>query len=69
MDILKELADTFLILIRCGTTFRVVYCFVMKGTDEENEKAYKKKIRNVIIFYILAECCYVIKDLITNYYA
>lgn len=68
MDILKELAETFLILIRCGTAFRVVYCFIMIGTDEENEKAYKRKMRNVIIFYILAECCYLVKDLITIYY-
>ncbi len=68
MDIIKELADAFLILIRCGSAFRVVYCFVMIGTDEETEKAYKKKIWNVIIFYILAECCYIIKDLVFSYY-
>ncbi|WP_273327804.1 mercury transporter [Vallitalea guaymasensis] len=68
MDILKELSSVFLILIRCGTVLRVVYCFVMMGTDEELEKAYKKKIRNVIVFYILAESCYAIKDVITNYY-
>ncbi len=68
MDIIKELTNAFLILIRSGTVFRVVYCFVMMGSDEENEKAYKKKIWNVIIFYILAESCYAIKDLITKYY-
>ncbi|QUH31109.1 mercury transporter [Vallitalea guaymasensis] len=68
MDMIKELSDAFLILIRSGTVFRVIYCFVMMGTDEENEKAYKKKIRNVIVFYILAESCYVIKDLVTKYY-
>lgn len=34
MDILKELSSVFLILIRSGTVFRVVYCFVMMGTDE-----------------------------------
>lgn len=68
MDILKELSSVFLILIRSGTVLRVVYCFVMMGTDEELEKAYKKKIRNVIVFYVLAESCYVIKDVITSYY-
>jgi hypothetical protein len=41
----------------------------MMGTDEELEKAYKKKIKNIIVFYILAESCYVIKDVITSYYA
>jgi hypothetical protein len=68
MDIIKELSDVLLILIRSGTVLRVVYCFVMMGSDEENEKAYKKKIRNIIIFYILAESCYIIKDLIATYY-
>lgn len=68
MDVLKELSSVFLILIRSGTVLRVVYCFVMMGTDEELEKTYKKKIRNVIVFYVLAESCYVIKDVITIYY-
>ncbi|WDV44082.1 mercury transporter [Clostridiaceae bacterium M8S5] len=68
MDILKELSNVLLILIRSGTVFRVVYCFIMMGTDEENEKVYKKRIRNEIIFYILAECCYLVKDLVTIYY-
>lgn len=68
MDLLKELSDAFLILIRVGVVLRVVYCFILMGANEEDEKAYKKKIRNIIIFYILAESCYAIKDMMFSYY-
>ncbi|WP_079492891.1 mercury transporter [Maledivibacter halophilus] len=68
MDLIKELSDAFLILIRVGVTLRVVYCFILMGANEEDESAYKKKIRNIIIFYILAESCYAIKDLMFTYY-
>lgn len=68
MDTIVDLQSLFLILIRAGTAMRVVYCFVMMGTDEENEKAYKRKIKSIITFYILAECCYIIKDLMMKYY-
>ena len=68
MDVIKELADAFLVLIRAGTVMRVVYSFVMLSSNEDEEKSYKKKIRNVIIFYILAELSYAIKDMMLDYY-
>ena len=68
MEIIKELSDAFLILIRAGTLMRIVYSFVMMSSNEDEEKSYKKKIRNVLIFYILAELSYVIKDIMFDYY-
>jgi len=66
--VIKELADAFLVIIRAGTVMRVVYSFVMLSSNEDEEKSYKKKIRNVIIFYILAELSYAIKDMMFDYY-
>ena len=68
MEIIKELSDAFLVLIRAGTLMRIVYSFVMMSSNEDDEKSYKKKIRNVLIFYILAELSYVIKDIMFDYY-
>lgn len=68
MDTIKELSDAFLILIRAGTIMRVVYSFVMLSSNEDEEKSYKKKIRNVMIFYVLAELSYAIKDMMFDYY-
>lgn len=68
MDILKDLALAFIILIRVGAILRVVYCFISMGADEEQSKTYKKRIKNTIIFYIMAECIWIIKDLVLDYY-
>jgi hypothetical protein len=40
----------------------------MMTSNEDEEKSYKKKIRNVMIFYILAELSYSIKDIMFDYY-
>jgi hypothetical protein len=68
MDILKELALAFIMLIRSGAVLRIVYCFICMGTDEEQSTTYKKRIRNSIVFYIMAECVWLIKDLVMGYY-
>lgn len=68
METIKEMSEVFLNLIRAGTVMRVVYCFVMMSSNEDEEKSYKKKIANIIIFYILAELSYYIKDLMFEYY-
>lgn len=68
MDILKELALAFIMLIRSGAVLRTIYCFICIGADEEQSATYKKRIRNTITFYIMAECVWVIKDLVMSYY-
>lgn len=68
MDILKDLALAFIMLIRIGAGLRVVYCFISMGADEEQSGTYNKRIRNTIIFYIMAECVWMIKDLVMSYY-
>jgi hypothetical protein len=68
MDILKDLALAFIMLIRIGAILRIIYCFICMGADEEQSGTYKKRIRNTIIFDIMAECVWVIKDLVMNYY-
>ncbi len=68
MSTIKELSDVFLVLIRAGTLMRVVYSLIMLSTNEDEEKSYKKKIRNVIAFYIIAELSYAIKDMMFDYY-
>jgi len=68
MDILKELALAFIMLIRIGAVLRIVYCFIYIGVDEEQSSSYKKRIKNTIVFYIMAECVWLIKDLALSYY-
>ena len=68
MDLLKQMADAFIMLIRVGAIFRVVYCFVRMGTNEEEAIMYKKRVRNTVVFYVIAECIWQIKELVLGYY-
>ena len=68
MVTLEELAQAIIIFIRLGCVFRFIYCMVcLSGADEEAGK-YKKRARNVVLFYILAESIWQVKELILYYY-
>lgn len=68
MDLIKEMADAFIMLIRVGAVFRVVYCLIRMGAAEEEGSLFKKRAKNVVIFYILAECIWQIKEIVLGYY-
>jgi hypothetical protein len=68
MDLLKQMADAFVMLIRAGAVFRVVYCLVRMGMNEEESAMYKKRARNTVVFYIISECIWQIKELVLGYY-
>ena len=69
MDTLNQIILALKVaVIPAGVLFRVVYCFIKMVYDEEASASYKKKIKNTIIFGIMAELCFVIKDLIVSYY-
>ena len=68
MDLIKQMADAFIMLIRVGAVFRVVYCFVRMGMNEDEAAMYKKRVRNTVVFYVIAECIWQIKELVLGYY-
>lgn len=69
METLYEIISLLrVILIPLGVTFRVVFCFVKMIYDEDAQTTYKRKIKNTILFGIIAELLIVIIDLIQNYY-
>ncbi|WP_367398241.1 mercury transporter [Paenibacillus sp. MSJ-34] len=65
---MDELAQAIILLIRLGCVARFIYCMVrLSGADEESAQ-YKKRTRNVILFYVLAESIWQIKEIILFYY-
>ena len=68
MKIVEELSYALIILIRAGAVLRIIYCFICMGSDEEQSITYKKRIRNTLIFYVMAESCWIIKDIVMSYY-
>lgn len=69
MELIKEMADAFVMLIRVGAGLRVVYCFIRMGASEDESAMYKKRAKNTLVFYILAESIWQIKDLVLGYYS
>lgn len=68
MELVKEMADAFTLLIRVSAGLRIVYCFIRIGASEDEGAIFKKRAKNVVIFYILAESIWQIKELVLNYY-
>ena len=69
MDVLNEIISLLRItIIPLGVTFRVVFCLVKMIYDEEAQSTYKKKIKNTIIFGIIAELIFVVLDIMQSYY-
>jgi len=68
MDLIKQMADIFVMLIRAGAAMRLVYCLIRMGTSDEESSMYKKRARNTIVFYVLAESIWQLKDLVLGYY-
>lgn len=65
---LEELAQAIIVLIRLGCVCRFIYCMIrLSGADEEATK-YKKRARNVVLFFILAESIWQVKELVLFYY-
>ena len=70
MDVLNEIISVLRIaIIPIGVTARVIFCLIKMIYDEDAQGSYKKKISNTIVFGILSELTFVIKDLIATYYS
>ena len=70
MDIINEIINLLkIVIIPIGVTFRVIFCLTKMIYDEEAQSSYKKKIKNTLVFGIIVELCFVIRDLIVLYYS
>lgn len=69
MNTLNEIIKLLrFVAIPFGTTFRVVFCFIKMIYDEDATNAYKKKIMNIIAFFIISETIFIISDLVKFYF-
>ena len=67
MVTMDDLSKAIILLVRVGAVARFIYCMVRLG--EEQAAQYKKRARNTVIFYVIAESIWQIKDLILYYYS
>lgn len=65
---IDDISNAVIALVRVGAVFRFVYCLVrLSGTEEETAQ-YKKRAKNTVLFYIIAESIWQVKDIILYYY-
>ena len=55
-------------LIRLGAVFRFIYCMVRLEGAEEEQVQYRKRARNTVLFYVLAESVWQIREIVFYYY-
>lgn len=68
MITLDDISVAVIALIRVGAVFRFIYCMVRLEGAEEEQAQFKKRAKNTVLFYVLAECIWQIKDIVFYYF-
>ena len=69
MVTMDDISNAIIALVRIGAVARFIYCLIRLESAEEQAAQYKKRAINAVIFYIIAESIWQIKDLILYYYS
>ena len=65
---IDDISVAAIALIRLGAVFRFIYCMVRLEGAEEEQMQYRKRAKNTVVFYVLAESVWQIKEIIFYYY-
>lgn len=68
MVTMDDISAAIIMLVRIGAVARFIYCMVRLQGAEEEAAQYKKRAKNTVLFYIIAESIWQIKDIILYYY-
>lgn len=55
-------------IIPLGVTLRCIYCFIQIICNEDERKINIKRIKNALIFLLISQVIFAIKDIIIYYY-
>lgn len=68
MVTIDDISMAVISLIRVGAVFRFIYCMVRLEGAEEEQMQYRKRAKNTVLFYVLAESVWQIKEIVFFYY-
>jgi hypothetical protein len=68
MITIDDISMAVIAVIRLGAVFRFIYCMIRLQGAEEEQTQFKKRAKNTVLFYVIAECIWQIKELIFYYY-
>ena len=63
-----EITKALMIIVRLGIIGRFIFCMVKLIGAEDEAGRYKKRAKNAVLFWILAESVWVLKELVFYYY-
>ena len=63
-----DITNGLMIIVRLGVIARFIFCMVKLISAEEDALRYKKRAKNTVLFWILAESVWIIKDIVMYYY-
>jgi hypothetical protein len=66
---IDDITNGLMILVRLGISARFIFCMVKLIGAEEEALRYKKRAKNAVLFWIIAESVWLIKDIVLYYYA
>jgi len=65
---IDDITNALMIIVRLGVIARFIFCMVKLIGAEEDAMRYKKRAKNTVLFCILAESVWLIKDIVMHYY-
>ena len=65
---IDDITNAILIIVRLGVVARFIFCMVKLIGADEDACRFKKRAINAVIFWIIAESVWVLKDLVLYYY-
>ena len=68
MSTIDEISNLFIWLIRIGAGLRIAFCFFRKMGNEEAAGVYNKRMKNTLVFHILSESIFQIKEMAMYYF-
>ena len=68
MEEVKEVIQWLMIVLPVAVVARVVYCLCWIAADSENEASGRQRIRNALVFLVIAEAVTGLLAAIASYY-
>ena len=68
MSYINQIISMLMALIPIGAVPRLIYCLGMIISDSDQENNYRSRIKNLLLFVIIAECALSIILLVRSYF-
>ena len=68
MEKLNKLIESLIILCNSGAIVRLIICLLRIAMNFDELASYKKKMKNLLVFIVLATSCLTIKCIVEKYY-